>query len=427
MNKSARQKFIDGKILTQYIFSPGFGSMRSPMASSESKESSPPLDLEDLFTATAEELKERKSLVLWRRPVTTLKYGSLEAGQLLLSFAMKLLNRWLLGSLLFLTILYFLPGPHESLVRFCEKNMAFSIYWLGLGVLSSVGFGTGLHTFLLYLGPHIASVTLAAYECQTLDFPTPPYPDKKICPPVPYTHTLPNVWSILSKVRPEAFLWGLGTALGELPPYFMARSARLSGQELEDEEEVEVSGSKNFLDGAKVFMERVVRRIGFMGILLCASVPNPLFDLAGITCGHFLVPFWKFFGATIIGKALVKATFQQLFVIVAFSEDLVNKLVTGLGGLPWIGPPIQGIIKDVLKSTKQQMHSPNKSDVVLSFSLVVRAFELCAFLMVAAFVVSLINSLAQINFKRRQDKERSMRNLELLLYADNLATEAMTV
>lgn len=52
------------------------------------------------------------------------------------------------------------------------------LYWLGLGVLSSVGLGTGLHTFLLYLGPHIATVTLAAYECGSLNFPEPPYPDE---------------------------------------------------------------------------------------------------------------------------------------------------------------------------------------------------------------------------------------------------------
>ena len=32
-----------------------------------------------------------------------------------------------------------------------------------------------------------------------------------------------------SKVRVEAFCWGAGTAIGELPPYFMARAARLSG------------------------------------------------------------------------------------------------------------------------------------------------------------------------------------------------------
>ena len=38
-------------------------------------------------------------------------------------------------------------------------------------------------------------------------------------------------------------LWGAGTALGELPPYFMARAARLSGgrsaNENEDLQELE--------------------------------------------------------------------------------------------------------------------------------------------------------------------------------------------
>lgn len=34
-------------------------------------------------------------------------------------------------------------------------------------------------------------------------------------------------------------LQGAGTALGELPPYFMARAARLSGQIDEEEEELE--------------------------------------------------------------------------------------------------------------------------------------------------------------------------------------------
>ncbi len=32
---------------------------------------------------------------------------------------------------------------------------------------------------------------------------------------------------------------GAGTAIGELPPYFMARAARLSGQIDEEEQEVE--------------------------------------------------------------------------------------------------------------------------------------------------------------------------------------------
>ena len=41
-----------------------------------------------------------------------------------------------------------------------------------------------------------------------------------------------------------------------------------------------------------------------------SQIPNPLFDLAGITCGHFLVPFWTFFGATLIGKAVIKMHIQ---------------------------------------------------------------------------------------------------------------------
>jgi hypothetical protein len=66
---------------------------------------------------------------------------------------------------------------------------------------------------------------------------------------------------------------------------------------------------------------------------LSYQIPNPLFDLAGITCGHFLVPFWTFFGATLIGKAIVKTHLQQLTVIVAFNESLVNKLLTSLANV----------------------------------------------------------------------------------------------
>lgn len=85
---------------------------------------------------------------------------------------------------------------------------------------------------------------------------------------------------------------------------------------------------------AKLGVQHLVQKVGFFGILACASVslvplvmkvrgrvphtpphlclqiPNPLFDLAGITCGHFLVPFWTFFGATLIGKAIIKMHIQ---------------------------------------------------------------------------------------------------------------------
>ena len=36
------------------------------------------------------------------------------------------------------------------------------------------------------------------------------------------------------------YIQGAGTAIGELPPYFMARAARLSGVDLEDDEFEEI-------------------------------------------------------------------------------------------------------------------------------------------------------------------------------------------
>nr|XP_016931100.2 vacuole membrane protein 1 [Drosophila suzukii] len=432
MGKASYQNLMDRRFTTQYCSVPSVETPRATMASTIeilAPCTSLPSEADPVDEITRERL-EWESLVLWRRPVQTLKYGTLEAAQLLISFTAKLLNLWLMGIVLLLGMFCLLPGPHEDFVIFCQQRFGFAVYWLGLGVLSSVGFGTGLHTFLLYLGPHIAAVTLAAYECQTLDFPTPPYPDMKVCPQEPYKHHHPDVWEILSKVRPEALLWGIGTALGELPPYFMARRARLSNKELDGAEAEKIlaaklmSGDLNLLDRTKLFMERVMRRVGFLGILFCASVPNPLFDLAGITCGHFLVPFWKFFLATLIGKALVKATIQQLFVIASLTEDLVNKFVVCLGQVPYLGTPLQQIIKDLLRSTKQQMHGTGKSDSLAYLGLLVRTFELCAFVMVACFVISSLNCLAQIHCKRQQEKERKLRNLQMILYADKEASSS---
>ena len=53
-----------------------------------------------------------------------------------------------------------------------------------------------------------------------------------------------------------------------------------------------------------------LQKHGFITVLLCASIPNPLFDLAGITCGHFGIPFVIFFSATSIGKAIIKTHLQ---------------------------------------------------------------------------------------------------------------------
>lgn len=152
-------------------------------------------------------------------------------------------------------------------------------------MLSSVGLGTGLHTFVLYLGPHIAAVTMAAYECGALNFPEPPYPDQIICPTTVDAAWTVGILNIMKKVRVEAMMWGAGTALGELPPYFMARAARTSRQSSKDQEydqeelkelealEANKSGEKiPIVMRVKLFMKHFVQKAGFLGILACASV-----------------------------------------------------------------------------------------------------------------------------------------------------------
>lgn len=390
-------------------------------------------ELQHLMEVRDQERHERESITLFKKPITTLHYFLLELCLEIHEYALKLWEYKLsvlimLAMILASMVAYHSPGPHQEMVQSIEKQVLWCLYWLGLGVLSSVGLGTGLHTFLLYLGPHIAAVTLAAYECGTTDFPSPPYPDSIVCPD-DETPGHVSLWSIMSKVRLEAMMWGAGTALGELPPYFVARTSRLSSLgkgkrgrrpsiELAEEDklaEFEALQLKqqhpeqlNLVDRLKLGVEQLVERVGFLGILACASIPNPLFDLAGITCGHFLVPFWTFFGATLIGKAIIKTHLQQVTVIIAFSENLVNTLVTGLAKVPVIGHHLQEPIEQLLKTQKAKLHSKGGKETSEGGSVLASLFEKLVLIMVIYFVVSIVNSLAQSYHQRQQTKKHNL-------------------
>lgn len=360
---------------------------------------------------------DRKQIVIWRRPLRTTKYFLLELWHLLSTYTKKLLQRkfLVLGIVLLVALLsavYNIKGPHQPYLAVLEKKMLWYAYWVGLGFLSSVGLGTGLHTFVLYLGPHIALVTLAAFECMSVDFPEPPYPNKILCPSA-QSKTM-SIWMIMSKVRMESIMWGAGTAIGELPPYFMARTSRLSGSSAEEEELEELEelvrerttnpGELGFLDRAKVGIHNMIKKVGFWGILACASIPNPLFDLAGIMCGHFLIPFWTFFGATLIGKAIIKMHIQKLFVIFLFSEHHVEQAVKVLQFIPFIGSYTQAPFLKWLEQQKNKLHNPDpkvsEGNNPLSF-----IFEKAVLLMVIYFMLSIINSMAQ-NYHKRMSKSK---------------------
>ena len=153
------------------------------------------------------------------------------------------------------------------------------LYWLCLGVLSAIGIGTGMPTGALYLFPHIASLT------STYSFM-----------PCMYHAILPTL------------SWGLGTALGEIPPYLMAQSIQ--------HRPAVVSMTND--------MKPYIKRYGATGVFLMACYPNLTFDACGIVCGLIDMPAWQFLLATAAGKTLVKAPLQSLAVI-AMSKGMLAK------------------------------------------------------------------------------------------------------
>ena len=74
------------------------------------------------------------------------------------------------------------------------------------------------------------------------------------------------------------------------------------------DDKLESDQQLGLFDRLKVWVYKNVRNHAFIVVLVMASIPNPLFDLAGLTCGHCLIPFGVFFGATFIGKAIVKVS-----------------------------------------------------------------------------------------------------------------------
>ncbi|KAL6856026.1 hypothetical protein ACP4OV_018828 [Aristida adscensionis] len=330
-------------------------------------------------------------------------------------------------------LLLFTDGPHEKHVQELLWYVRFGLWWIILGVASSIGLGSGLHTFVLYLGPHIALFTIKAVQCGRVDIKSAPYDTiilkrrpswlEKDClefgPPM-HQETIPFN-KILQEVYLEALLWGLGTALGELPPYFLSRAASMSGQKIDELQELDASISEGFLPStlhrAKRWLMSHSQYLNFTTILLLASVPNPLFDLAGILCGQFNIPFWKFFLATLIGKAIVKVGIQATLVITLCNNqllDLVEKrLIWAFGNVPVVASVLPSLVAK-LKAAKNKFlsaHATSSASIALkgkkwnlSFSLI---WNTVVWLMVVNFIIQIVTSTAQGYLRTQQELEIS--------------------
>nr|GMD95100.1 vacuole membrane protein KMS1-like [Ipomoea batatas] len=301
------------------------------------------------------------------------------------------------------------------------EYLQFGVWWIALGVASSIGLGSGLHTFVLYLGPHTALFTIKAVKCGRVDIKSAPYDTIQLkrkpswlgkdCsqfgPPLFSSSNGTQVpfSSILPYVQLEAILWGLGTALGELPPYFISRAASISGSSIDDQ--LDTSSTENDghletnLNQIKRWFLSHAQYLNFFTILILASVPNPLFDLAGIMCGQFGIPFWEFFFATLIGKAIIKTHIQLL-------DWMENEFIWVLSFVPGIESILPNVIakvhsiKDKYMTTKP--HAPSNTKVNWDFSFA-SIWNTVVWIMLLNFFAKIINATAQNYLKKQQERD----------------------
>uniref|UniRef100_A0A8C9GVW4 Vacuole membrane protein 1 n=1 Tax=Piliocolobus tephrosceles TaxID=591936 RepID=A0A8C9GVW4_9PRIM len=126
------------------------------------------------------------------------------------------------------------------------------------------------------------------------------------------------------KIYPYCVIWGIGTALGELPPYltsYYASKTKLCDDDYEEFEKDIKEGRRDIITYMKIWMIDFIKKHGSISVFLLSSWPNVMFDLCGICCGHFLMPFQNFFVPLILGKAFVKTFFQAFFLIFIFSNN----------------------------------------------------------------------------------------------------------
>ena len=188
-------------------------------------------------------------------------------------------NKLFIYKLLFLTSII-ISGYYSSLV-FIYKNIIFYSYWFILGVLSTIGIGFGLQTGVIFVVPYV--IDIYNTECNLID--------------CNYTKIL-DIYIIC---LPVVIFWAIGSAFGELPPYFLAKNSQI---------DIFPTTSSSFKDKMinKIInlVKNKLRQNSFITIVIFSCWPSITFDMCGLLCGYYKFSIKEFLIPTIIGKAFIK-------------------------------------------------------------------------------------------------------------------------
>eukprot|EP00039_Didymoeca_costata_P001722 m.54560 g.54560 ORF g.54560 m.54560 type:complete len:383 (-) comp10935_c0_seq1:62-1210(-) len=323
------------------------------------------------------------------------------------------------------TVLANIEGSHSEIVAEATLNLRFTLWWFLLGVLSSIGLGSGMHTGMVFLFPHILKVVYTAEDCRSLNFDSreniwfnPKISATDIdfdCDVMP-DNPMPTFMEMYMKVIVACLIWGIGTAVGEIPPYEFSYMAAVAGEHNEELQN-ELEGSKHEKgDGfvvrqfksMKAWMIDFIKRHGFLGVYLMAAWPNAAFDLCGMCCGHFKMEFWTFFGATLLGKAFTLRPIQTALFVASFSRRFRPKMIEAIGSMvPVVGTPIATMVNDKISDfIKQTASGEDTSPTAGYFAMAWGSFII---FLVGYFIKTSLEAFAQelvINMKREKAKKQ---------------------
>tara|TARA_B110001469_G_scaffold104114_1_gene102888 strand:+ start:3026 stop:4045 length:1020 start_codon:yes stop_codon:yes gene_type:complete len=274
-------------------------------------------------------------------------------------------------------------------------------YWFSLGVMSSIGLGFGVHTGFLILFPLIVKVALLSVECGNTNFnlygndafnclSVSNISDSNICISANVSNSN-TTYHIYSKIFIESMAWAIGTAFGEIPPYWISRFDRLNRTKSVDFTNFTNNRIMNFLN--KITVDLLLK-YRFWAILFLSSYPNVAFDLCGIASGHYLIPFKEFVSATVIGKAFIKTPIQCILLIKLFTGKQIDNLIQTL--------PYSDTIFGILDKYKSKL--TNKELNLDEGFTIISVFSLLWNIMILYYCKSIIEIVAN---KEKNKKKKS--------------------
>ena len=187
-----------------------------------------------------------------------------------------------------LSIIYSISVYLNNLLFIFHSILVYYMYWFSLGILSTIGLGFGFHTGIFFLFPHIIEIYSLSSN--------------------------PSFIMTLFKTLPEIVLWGVGSALGELPPYLITKNSD------------SIIEYPNMIKKYIHFINFKSKRCVFFALLIMSSWPNFTFDMCGMLCGYNNIELKAFLIPTIIGKSLIKAPIQCLVILYLYSRGEIYSI-----------------------------------------------------------------------------------------------------